>query len=148
MSKHDTSAMASSSKKLWLCYIPALAWAILIYILLTLPEKDFEDSELNQIPHFDKVVHMGLFGAQVFWLTLPLAKRYKPNAAILRWITLAVILFGILMEYVQKYFTVDRSFDWTDMVADSVGAVLSYFCMHYIFSQYQKKHPINSTPLG
>ncbi len=136
--------MSHSGKKLWLYFIPALLWAILIYILLTLPGDDFKDSGFEAIPHFDKVVHMGLFGAQVFWLALPLAKRYRPNAGILIWITVAVIVFGILMEYVQKYFTTDRSFDWTDMVADGVGAVLSYFCMRYIFRQYQKKHPINS----
>lgn len=136
--------MASSNKKLWAYYIPALLWAVLIYILLTLPGEDFADSELDKIPHFDKVVHMGLFGAQVFWLALPLAKRYRPSAGILVWITIAVTVFGILMEFVQKYFTADRSFDWTDMVADGVGAGLSYVCMRFIFRQYQKKHPINS----
>lgn len=125
-------------------YIPALLWAVLIYVLLTLPGKDFADSALDKIPNFDKVVHMGLFGAQVFWLALPLAKRYRPSAGILVWIMIAVTVFGILMEYVQKYFTVDRSFDWTDMVADGVGAMLSYLCMRFIFRQYQKKHPVNS----
>lgn len=137
--------MSSTNTKLWLYFIPALLWFLLIYVLLTLPGEDFEDSSLNAIPHFDKIVHMGLFGAQLFWLCLPLAKRYKPDAPILVWVTVAVIIFGILMEYVQKYFTVDRSFDWTDMVADGVGAVLSYFCMRYIFKQYQKKHPVHST---
>ncbi len=135
--------MASSDKKLWVYYIPALLWAILIYILLTLPERDFEGSGLSRIPHFDKVVHMGLFGAQVFWLALPLAKRPQPHTVILVWMAIAATLFGILMEYVQKYFTTDRSFDWTDMVADGVGAFLSCLCMRYLFRQYQKKHPVN-----
>ncbi|PZP49864.1 MAG: hypothetical protein DI598_06840 [Pseudopedobacter saltans] len=134
--------MAATNKKLWIYFIPALLWAILIYVLLTLPGKDFEDSPFEGIPHFDKVVHMGLFGAQVFWLCLPLAKRYTPKASVLLWMTFFTIVFGIVMEYVQKYFTTDRSFDWTDMVADSVGAILSYFCMRYIFRQYQKKHPL------
>lgn len=138
--------MAASNKKLWIYFVPALLWAILIFILLTLPGKDFEDSSLEKIPNFDKVVHMGIFGAQVFWLCLPLAQRYKSNARILKWMTLAVIVFGIGMEYVQKFFTIDRSFDCTDMIADGVGAILSYYCMRYIFQQYQKKHPINSNP--
>ena len=136
--------MAVENKKLWISFIPALLWAILIYVLLTLPGKDFADSSLEKIPHFDKVVHMGLFGAQVFWLCLPLARRRAPNSVILIWLTIAAIVFGILMEYVQKYFTTDRSFDWTDMVADGVGAILGYFCMRFIFRQYQKKHPISS----
>lgn len=132
--------MASSNKKLWIYYIPALIWAILIYVLLTLPGKDFEDSSLSKIPNFDKIVHMGLFGAMVFWLCLPLTKRYGPRASILAWLTVSVIIYGIAMEYVQKYFTTDRSFDVTDMIADAAGAVLGYFCIRFIFRSYQKKY--------
>jgi VanZ family protein len=34
---------------------------------------------------------------------------------------------GILLEYYQFFFTTDRSFDWFDFVADTVGVVLAVF---------------------
>lgn len=132
----------TSNKKWILLYIPAFLWAVLIFLLLTLPPQTFEDASVSIIPQFDKIVHAGLFGAMVFWLALPLAKRYSASSKILIWFTIASSLYGCAMEFVQKYCTSDRDFDVWDMVADTVGAILSYFCMRYIFNQYQKKKNI------
>ncbi len=120
-------------------FIPVILWAILIFILLTLPEDDFSGSSLAIIPNFDKIVHAGLFGAMVFWWTLPFAKRVLPSSSKLIWIAVYCSLFGIAMEFVQKYFTTDRAFDYTDMLADTIGAFLSYFVMRYIFLKVQTK---------
>ena len=39
--------------------------------------------------------------------------------------------FGILMEFVQKYFFPPRAFEWSDIIANSTGCVLGYFIAHY-----------------
>jgi len=39
--------------------------------------------------------------------------------------TAIMIILGIVMEYVQKYFIPNRSFDGYDIVADIVGSALA-----------------------
>lgn len=128
----------------WYYFIPALLWMILIFILLTLPEQDFSSSGLNGIPNFDKIVHAGLFGALVFWGSLPFVKRWAPSSFLLLRVAILSALYGIAMEYVQKYFTTDRAFDYLDMLADTAGAFLSYLVMRFIFAKVQSKQLSNA----
>ena len=37
------------------------------------------------------------------------------------------ILYGLLMEFVQKYFIPHRSFDLYDVLADATGCIIGYF---------------------
>lgn len=120
-------------------FLPAVLWFALIFVLLVMPSRDFEGTALFHIPYFDKVVHAGLFGALVFWCALPLARRVQAQSKTLVRITVYASLYGVLMEYVQKYFTTSRSFDPTDMIADTAGAVLAYWVMRYIFRKVQAK---------
>lgn len=78
------------------------------------------------IPHFDKIVHVVLFGGvTLFWGSYyafrpaPLTNWRKPAIV---W-TLLSIALGIVLEYVQLYFIPQRSFDGGDIIADSAGAL-------------------------
>lgn len=109
-------------------YLPGIAWFFIVLILLMLPSKDLPDAEdwMARI-FFDKWVHAGLFGGLVFFWLFPFgltnhtAHNKRFFAAI---IFIAVVLFGLLSEYLQMRFTADRQFDLGDWAADSVGAVL------------------------
>lgn len=48
-------------------------------------------------------------------------------------IALSAIVFGILMEFVQRYFVPGRSFDIGDMIADAAGALAGYFYSRWKF---------------
>jgi VanZ family protein len=96
-------------------------------------------SNFPQIPlldelNFDKVVHAGLFGGLVFLCSFPLKKTFPRFAVIYLVIAIFSTLYGVAMEYVQKYFTTDRDFDVWDMVADGTGCVIAY-----CFIQWQLK---------
>lgn len=49
-------------------------------------------------------------------------------------ISLAAVAYGIGMEYVQKYFIPNRSFDKVDIIADAIGSAggLIYCLLRYI----------------
>lgn len=50
------------------------------------------------------------------------------------WIALASALYGVLMEFYQGYFCVDRMFDWFDALADAVGSFIAlWFYAKYIY---------------
>jgi VanZ family protein len=114
----------------------ATVWFITSLVLLTLPGSDLpQENWLDKI-YFDKWVHIGMFALLVFLWCWALSKRKGtfPGLKIffLR-ITVAAIVYGILMEFVQRYFVPGRSFDVTDMIADAVGAFIGFFYSSWSF---------------
>lgn len=103
-------------------------WSIAILVLLLLPGSCFESEKpkLINIPHFDKVVHFVLFG--VFCFLLFLFLKVKKNWSKLRLctfclaVTLAYGLLGEVLQFMTNRFF-GRTFSWTDLVADGLGAV-------------------------
>ena len=71
--------------------------------------------------YFDKWVHAGLFGMLTLLCVYPFLKTEKLTPKLLSFITAACTLYGIIMEYAQRYLTADRAFDISDMISDAAG---------------------------
>ena len=121
-------------------FLPAIGWFILIYILLTLPGRDLPKSDFLESIHFDKVVHAGLFAGLVFLFSYPLRDIFSYKHSLYLLIVVLAIVYGIAMEYVQKYFTSDRSFDVTDMMGDAAGAFIGYFFFCFVDTKLRQKN--------
>lgn len=87
---------------------------------------------------FDKWIHIGLFGILAFLA----GRAYYPNIAFIerkRFFIICGVLclvYGILMEFDQKYFIPNRSFDVGDITADGIGSFLgAWLCIRV----YKKK---------
>ncbi len=93
--------------------------------LLLWPGNAFPATKLINIPYFDKIIHIILF-ALLYMLLIqalsPVSKRGRVQVAVL------VILYGILIEFVQLYFIPFRSFEIVDILADSAGVGLGILC--------------------
>ena len=82
-------------------------------------------------------MHIGLFGLMVF---LWCKAFFKSNIARAKWkhyffvTALLCFAYGTGMEYVQKYFVSNRSFDGGDIIADGIGCIggLIYSWVRYI----------------
>ena len=95
--------------------------------LLTLPGSSVPSGWFFiHIPQFDKIVHIGMFGMLCILFhfpafTSPLSGRQK-----LGWywlISIAGILYGVAMEFVQRDLVANRSFEGADILADMVGSL-------------------------
>ncbi len=103
--------------------MPALIWLLAILILSSYPG--------NKIPAapffgFDKVVHIGIY----FILSLLMmfgfwVSNNKENLTFKLMISTIVfgILFGGVMEICQHYIFINRSGNWYDFIANSIGAI-------------------------
>ena len=107
-------------------FIPAIIWFIASVILLTLPQNDLPHSSLFNIPNFDKLVHLIMFFLLTVLFSYPFSKLPVKTVAIASVFKVAfsVIVYGIIMEFVQKYFTSSRAFDMIDILFDSLGSFL------------------------
>lgn len=104
---------------------PATLWSALIFILLILPGDDIPSEGLFSLPHLDKIVHVTLFGLLVSLWFFYFHYSQKKGPQTLIKIILVSIAYGIAMEFVQRYFVQNRSFDLYDILADAAGALLA-----------------------
>jgi VanZ family protein len=107
--------------------LPALAWFLLCTILLTIPGSKLPKEDwLDNIWMFDKWIHIGLFGILAFLA----GRAYYQNISFTQRTSFIIICgilclaYGILMEFDQKYFIPNRSFDLGDITADGIGSFL------------------------
>lgn len=58
------------------------------------------------------------------------------------WIMILASMFGLAIEFIQKYFVTGRTFDLLDWAADSFGAIVAFFYCRY---RIEKSTPVIKT---
>lgn len=113
------------SSQLWV----AIFWTLLVMVLLCIPGSEFpQPGVFADIQNLDKLIHVFLFGNFVFlWGSYTHVGQTDRQHwfKMLIIITLIGIVFGVVMEIIQRHFIPFRSFEWVDILADSIGAVLA-----------------------
>jgi len=105
--------------------IAAIIWLLTTTFLLCLPGNDLPDISWIEQWHVDKLIHITLFFGMVFLFANTIAD-YRKRRVWIVWIVIAGVVYGIAMEFVQKYFIPHRSFDVDDMIADAAGCLLAW----------------------
>jgi glycopeptide antibiotics resistance protein len=105
-------------------FIPGVVWLIIITILFVLPGNEFPDETWFEKVYLDKWVHTFFFFVLIYLFYIPLG---DPQTRWLKRITLCGILYGVLIEVIQHYLAVGRSFDIVDIVFDAIGCIGAYF---------------------
>ncbi|BAV09227.1 VanZ like family protein [Filimonas lacunae] len=127
-------------KKISLALLPAILFFFLSYYLLTIPGKELpEVSFFDKIPLFDKWVHIGMFSILVYLFSLAFKQQIITNKRLLPLLAATGLVYGIAMEYVQKYYVANRSFDLTDIIADGVGCVIGALLIHWQIKRSRAK---------
>ncbi len=117
----------------------AMLWLVLVTVLLCIPGNNLPETNFDKIPFFDKYVHVGLFACLTYsWIRAFLGIHNLAASLVpFLWIGLSIVVYGTLMEFVQKYLVAMRSFDTTDILADTVGVLLGIIV-------FKKLHPVKS----
>lgn len=120
-------------------FIPAFVWFIIANILFLMPGEDVPAISFLDEIYFDKWVHAGLFFGLVFLTALPYLKTQRLSKKLLIKISITFILYGVLIEFLQRYVAIDRDYDVYDMIADSIGCVLGAIAVNWRYRKLQKK---------
>lgn len=100
--------------------IACVGYTVIITIFFLVPISTGTKTDLS----LDKIVHI-LFNATLLFLWL----HYLNNIGRLKsWLVILVlfflaIIYGIIIELLQKYFTTSRMADLWDVVANSIGCI-------------------------
>ncbi|MEZ4805099.1 MAG: VanZ family protein [Bacteroidia bacterium] len=84
----------------------------------------------------DKLGHAFIFSVLVYFIMLGLIKHWRFSFLLgkIRWIAfLIAVIYAVVIELVQHYFTVDRIADYWDVLADIIGAALGWLMFHSVY---------------
>jgi hypothetical protein len=126
--------LASTSGLRFKAFIPGILCFLLTFYLLTLPGSTFPKEDWFDAIQLDKWIHIGMFGTLVGLFYWPfknewLSPGFRVKAIL---ISLLALAYGIAMEFVQKNYIPNRSFDVYDIVADGVGSFLPVFFVGWV----------------
>ncbi|MBC7586945.1 MAG: VanZ family protein [Chitinophagaceae bacterium] len=110
-------------------FVPAFIWLCISFWLLTLPGSSIPHEDWFDTFQVDKWVHIFLFSILGLLFMYPFKKSSVDHTSRLPWfllITISTIAYGIVMEFVQRDFIPNRSFDIWDIAADSIGSFIAF----------------------
>lgn len=114
--------------------------ALTILYLCMMPGND---SNFDiKIPNMDKYVHAVMYFVLSFTISLNLYQEYTKfkSMTMVMWALVIPILFGGLIEVMQDKFTVSRSCDIFDLLADALGAILGYLFASWFVPRHFKQN--------
>lgn len=114
-----------------------LTVAVICYLSFFTPPQ----TELDNISNIDKLVHTCMYGGLsiiIWWEYL----RKHDTFCWKRFIPISVV-FPIMMsgiiELLQAYCTTNRSGEWLDFAANSLGVVLAFIAGNFVLRRIMKK---------
>ena len=114
-----------------------LTVAVICYLSFFTPPQ----TELDNISNIDKLVHTCMYGGLsiiIWWEYL----RKHDTICWKRFIPISVI-FPIMMsgiiELLQAYCTTNRSGEWLDFAANSLGVILAFMAGNFVLRRIMKK---------
>lgn len=124
-------------------YLKTYPFALIIVIIICYlsffkPPK----TDMNEIPYIDKLVHICMYGG----LTLIIWLEYLRKHSAINWKRLSIggIILPIAMsgciEVLQATCTDNRSGDWLDLLANTIGVVLACLISYYLIYPMIKKY--------
>ena len=114
----------------WILFIPALLWWALSFWLLTLPGSKVPSYPWTDLVQVDKLAHIFLFASFCCLFYWPLLNTTIPRSSRIKWLVAVAIVgagYGIAMEFVQKYYVINRAFEYGDILADIGGCLLGWW---------------------
>ncbi len=106
-------------------FAPALLWLAAVVLLSTMGGVSMPKFQLLST---DKLAHAAAYGL-LSWLTLWGFARWKGRATVYDGLltVLTATFIGAMLEYVQFRYFPDRMFEYDDMLANAVGALLGWW---------------------
>jgi VanZ family protein len=118
-----------------------ILWALFILALCGLPGGGFPDLSFWRLLTFDKFAHAFVFAVLVVLLIVGFKKQR--TFPVLRYIAVKAamafsLIYGALVELLQKLIFIDRTGDLIDFIANSLGCFIGLLAFYLIYGKEVK----------
>jgi VanZ family protein len=103
----------------------SLAWAMIILVLCATPGQYIPSANWMELLSLDKFVHALIFFI-LSALLIVVAITYHQNSRLMLLYVVFSMMYGMLMELMQAWYFSNRSADWMDVIANSLGCVVAF----------------------
>ena len=80
------------------------------------------------LPLFDKLLHFLMFFFTMMWF-MYITKNWLVSA-------FSLIILGLMLEWIQMNYIINRSFDWFDWIADGAGILICFLLLPVLIDKY------------
>jgi hypothetical protein len=105
------------------CLILTIAWIVLIFILCATPGQYIPTAGWMELLSIDKLIHATIFFVLTSLFLITASKYNYANHPMIYVYVLICIIYGGILEIMQAYYFTNRSADWLDVIANTVGCV-------------------------
>lgn len=112
----------------------AAGWFLFITFLFFLPGSALPSDDWMSEIAVDKLVHIGFFAI----LTYLWSGVLQPKGTNVFYLFLSALIYGYVVEVGQHQLVANRSFDWGDLLADSIGSAAGIAWWWF----YKKNRPL------
>lgn len=115
-----------------------ILWSIFIVGLCLTPGKEIPSFEWNQLLSLDKIAHVFVYALlSILMLTgfnkQFLFKKIRENAIYI--VLVYSLVLGVSLEMIQHHFIADRTFEWTDIIANIIGTFAGGYTFFLIYKK-------------
>ncbi|MEM9647970.1 MAG: VanZ family protein [Bacteroidota bacterium] len=114
-----------------------ISWVLFLTTLSLFSFSDL-DTGTVRIPYADKITHFGFYSIFVVLAAMVFRERTQgkiPLKRALIWAFLAAVFYGMLIEGLQHTVTEDRMAEWSDVLANTIGAFAGVLLIKWYFSK-------------
>lgn len=111
--------------------IIAYAYPFFIITIMLIPTSGA--SKLG-IPYLDKLFHFALyFLFQIIWTQLIFDSKKTASTEAVYYLAFVLFIYGIVIEVLQEFITSTRSFEYWDILANSIGLIVALLASKSFF---------------
>ncbi|MFN2394246.1 MAG: VanZ family protein [Bacteroidales bacterium] len=113
--------------------LPSILWSVIIFFIIAIRGSRIPDSALFYIPHFDKLLHAGIFFVLSILLLWGLLKQEKNKIPVPYIITIVLcVIYGVATEFLQHFYVDGRSGEIADFAANTIGSLIGIAGFYYV----------------
>jgi hypothetical protein len=113
----------------------AILWGMLIFLLSGISGDEMRELPLMTIHNIDKVGHFSFYLVFTFFIINGFVKfnlSKKPLFKFYLFSLLVAMMYGGMLEIMQRFVFIHRSADWLDFTANSSGALVAVLVYNLI----------------
>lgn len=110
----------------------SVIWALIILVLCSMPGQYVPSVSLLEMLSFDKWVHAVMFFVLCALIFIHVKKQTEEKKKVILFLTIA-ILYGCSLEIMQGTLFSNRSADWNDIIANSLGCLMAFLFYKKVF---------------